>query len=108
MYASRVAAVELRRAVRRHGEPEAQDQAELVLTTLRLIELDDDLSRGAGALQPPALRTLDAIYVAAALVLEDECEAFVSYDDRLNAAAHAVGLEVRSPRNDSEEHASSR
>ena len=97
MYTSRVAAVELRRAVRRHDNPTAGDQVELVLATLRLIELDDELSRNAGLVQPTALRTLDAIHVAAAVALGDECEAFVSYDDRLNTAAHAAGLEVRSP-----------
>ena len=97
IYSSRVAAVELRRAVRRHNDRAADDQAELILATLRLIELDDELARDAGLLQPPALRTLDAVHVAAALALENECEAFVSYDDRLNTAAHAAGLEVRSP-----------
>jgi predicted nucleic acid-binding protein len=97
IYSSRVAAVELRRAVRRHNERTADDQAELILATLRLIELDDELARDAGLLQPPALRTLDAVHVAAALALENECEALVSYDDRLNTAAHAAGLEVRSP-----------
>lgn len=97
LYSSRIAAVELRRAVRRQGERAVADQAELVLGAVRLIELDDEMSRAAGELQPPALRTLDAVHLAAALALGDECDAFVSYDTRLNAAARAARLDVKSP-----------
>jgi len=97
MYVSRIAAVELRRAVRRQSERAADDQAELVLGALRLIELDDEMARAAGTAEPPTLRTLDALHLAAALALGDECDAFVSYDTRLNSAAGRAGLEVRSP-----------
>jgi uncharacterized protein len=97
MYASRIAAVELRRAVRRQRERLADEQAELVLDSVRLIELDDEMSRAAGELSPSRLRTLDAIHVAAALALGDECDAFVSYDSRLNDVARAAGLEVQAP-----------
>ncbi len=97
LYASRIAAVELRRAVRRQAERAADEQAELVLGALRMIELDDDMSRAAGEAEPAALRTLDAIHLSAVLALGDECEAFVCYDARLNTAAGQAGLEVRSP-----------
>ena len=97
MYASRIAAVELRRTVGRQEERAADQQAELVLGAVRLIELDDEMSRAAGDLQPATLRTLDAVHLAAALALGDECEAFISYDGRLTAAAQAAGLKVRSP-----------
>jgi len=97
LFASRIAAVELRRAVRRLDERAADAQAEMLLGSVRLIELDDQLSRAAGELLPAALRTLDAIHVAAALALGDECDAFVSYDDQLNDAARAAGLAVHSP-----------
>jgi predicted nucleic acid-binding protein len=97
MYVSRIAAVELRRAVRRQRERAADDQAELVLGALRLIEMDDEMSRAAGTTQPPTLHTLDALHLAAALALGDECDAFVSYDTRLNSAAGRAGLEIRCP-----------
>jgi uncharacterized protein len=97
MYASRIAAVELRRAVRRQDDRAADEQAELVLEAVRLIEFDGDMARAAGELPPPSLRTLDALHVAAALALGDECGAFVSYDTRLNDAAKQAGLTVQSP-----------
>jgi predicted nucleic acid-binding protein len=97
MYASRIAAVELRRAVGRQPDRAADGQAEVVLGAVRLIELDDEMSRMAGAAQPPTLRTLDAVHLSAALALGDECDAFVSYDGRLNVAARLAGLEIRSP-----------
>jgi len=97
MYASRIAAVELRRAVRRLRQRAASEQAELVIGTLRLIELDDELARAAGEAQPITLRTLDAIHLSAALALGDECAAFVSYDNRLSQAARQARLEVRAP-----------
>ena len=51
----------------------------------------------AGLLDPPTLRTLDAVHLAAALVLGDELDAIVTYDDRLAQAALANGIAVISP-----------
>jgi uncharacterized protein len=97
LFASRIAAVELRRAVRRHDNRAAIEQSEQVLGALRMIELDDQMSVAAGEMEPVSLRALDAAHLSAALALGDECTAFISYDARLNAAARAVGLQVRSP-----------
>ena len=54
------------------------------------------LSRAA-RLEPPALRTLDAVHLASALELGADLEAFVTYDARLAAAARGAGLTVVSP-----------
>lgn len=97
IYASRVAAIELRRAVRRQTRRDSVDQAESVLEAVRFIELDEPMTRLAGTAEPPNLRTLDAIHLSAALAIGDECGAFVSYDARLNAAAEAAGLAVHAP-----------
>jgi predicted nucleic acid-binding protein len=51
----------------------------------------------AGALEPPTLRTLDAIHVASALALGDELEAIVTYDVRMAAAAEGLGLPLAAP-----------
>lgn len=51
----------------------------------------------AARLPPPSLRNLDAIHLASALELRDELTAFVAYDDRLLAAASALGMPVASP-----------
>ena len=50
----------------------------------------------AGLLDPTALRTLDAIHLAAALVLGDDHDAIVT-DDRLAQGALANGIAVVSP-----------
>lgn len=51
----------------------------------------------AGRLQPPALRSLDAIHLATALELGDDLEGLVAYDARLVEAARAVSIEVVTP-----------
>lgn len=50
----------------------------------------------AGALAEPALRTLDAVHVAAAVDLSP-LDAFVSYDERQAAAARLAGLRTVRP-----------
>jgi len=97
IYASRIAAIELRRAVLRQARTDPVDQAESVLEAMRFIELDEPMTRLAGTAGPPSLRTLDAIHLSAALAIGEECGAFVSYDARLNAAAEAAGLSVHAP-----------
>ncbi len=55
------------------------------------------LLRRAAQLDPPALRTLDAIHVASALVVRDQITAIVTYDTRMASAAEAQGLTVVAP-----------
>ena len=59
--------------------------------------MDDPILEAAAALEPVDLRSLDAIHLTTALALGPEAEAIVSYDDRLNAAAVAIGLSVLTP-----------
>lgn len=87
-----VGAVELVRAARRLGaEPER------VLETVVLIELTDHVREVAGQLEPPTLRSLDAIHLASALSLGDDLEALATYDERLANAAEQVGVLVLGP-----------
>jgi predicted nucleic acid-binding protein len=51
----------------------------------------------AGGLQPPQLRTLDALHVAAALELGDDLGGLVTYDTRMIEAAQAAGIAVITP-----------
>jgi predicted nucleic acid-binding protein len=69
--------------------------AELI-DVLALLPLDRALLEGAGALAEPALRALDAIHVASAVVL-DPVGCFVTYDERQAAAARLAGLRTMSP-----------
>jgi predicted nucleic acid-binding protein len=52
----------------------------------------------AAALEPPQLRTLDALHLAAALELGDDLGGVVTYDTRIIDAARAAGIAVITPR----------
>lgn len=99
-----ITSIELRRAVRRamSVEPSPARRRELlrtadaVLEQVSLLALDDAIVARASALDPPALRALDAVHVASALAVEP-LEGLVTYDARLAAAATAAGLVVFSP-----------
>jgi uncharacterized protein len=97
---SRIAAVEVARALARRG-PESvavgsQPLSEL-LRSLQLVELDETVGLRAAALEPPTLRSLDAIHLASALVIGEELTAMITYDTRLASAARAVGVTVLAP-----------
>lgn len=83
--------------VARRVDAEAVATAREALRQIDLVALDDRVLTAAGDLEPPAVRTLDAIHVATALALGDDLEAIVTYDRRLADAAHALGLRVVSP-----------
>jgi predicted nucleic acid-binding protein len=99
MYSSRVALVEVTKAVARH-DPEADPTA--VLGRVSWVELDEDIAGVASSTGGPRLRALDAIHVASALRVAPEIEAFVTYDARQAAAAEAAGLRVLTPSDDPE------
>ena len=94
---SGLARVEVIRALRRTGhEPATLHLAEQVLQRIALIAVDEPVLAGAASLDPPLLRTLDAIHLATALTL-DELDAVVTYDRRLRGAVSEAGLPVASP-----------
>jgi predicted nucleic acid-binding protein len=70
----------------------------VVLQRLDVIRMSDRLLQVAGLLQPPELRSLDAIHLATALDLGRDLAAVVTYDDRLASAARAAGVRVVAPR----------
>jgi len=67
-----------------------------LLEAVALLAVDRPLLLAAGALAEPALRTLDAIHVAAALEASP-VDGFVSYDERQAAAARLAGLRTVHP-----------
>lgn len=93
---SELVATELARGVLRRTTG-AEPRVAAVLRTLSLVTLDRELLDLAGRLKPPTLRSLDAIHLATALMLREELEAFVAYDERLLTAASDLGLPVASP-----------
>ena len=94
---SALARTELARAVTRAGVGSRQARADQVLARTAQLVIDDGTLDRAGTLLPPALRSLDAVHVAAALGLADRLDGLITYDVRMAAAARAHGLTVRSP-----------
>jgi predicted nucleic acid-binding protein len=78
--------------------PDCIAAADDVLGRLLLVRLDAETLDAAGLLDPPSLRTLDAIHIQCALLLGDELDAFVTYDKRQVDAAKVAGLRVEQPR----------
>jgi predicted nucleic acid-binding protein len=93
---SALARVEVVRAVRPYGG-DVVLRARNILRRLRLLELGNDLLHAAGDIDPPTLRTLDAIHLAAAHTLRREIGELVTYDTRLARAASARGFTVVAP-----------
>jgi predicted nucleic acid-binding protein len=92
---SRVGMIEMRRAAGRY--PHDAGELRSLLASVEVIELDRKVADRAAAAVPPLLRTLDAIHIATALELGTSLDAFVTYDDRLAAAARDAGLPVIRP-----------
>jgi predicted nucleic acid-binding protein len=93
---SALARVEVVRAVRRHGRS-ATTRATATLDALSQLAIDDSLLDGAAAINADQLRSLDAIHLASAQQLEGELDVLVTYDERMHAAARALGLPVSAP-----------
>lgn len=93
---SALSVVEVIRAVRRRDESHTL-AARAALAHAALIPIDNAVLDQAGLLGPGTLRSLDAIQLSSALLIRDELDAFVAYDDRLLDAASALGMPVASP-----------
>lgn len=91
-----LARTELLRAVRR-AAPDRLVRAREVLDAITLVTVRTAIFEQAGRLDPPVLRTLDALHLAAALDLGDDLESIVTYDERLAQAARANGLTAIAP-----------
>jgi predicted nucleic acid-binding protein len=94
---------EVPRAVRRAAAQDPQlplnvllERAGGLFDALARLPLDRELLVAAGALTEPALRSLDAIHVIAAIAVSP-IDGFVSYDDRQSAVARLAGLRTMAP-----------
>jgi predicted nucleic acid-binding protein len=91
-----LARVEVVRAVRSCGDGATRRAREL-LDRVGLLQLDLRLLDEASELGDGALRSLDAIHVAAARTLGEDLAAIVTYDRRMIDAARMLGLPVATP-----------
>ncbi len=97
MITSRISAVEVARAAGREATPKIVERAVGLLDAIAFVELSPDIAALAGKLDPPTLRSLDAIHVASALSVGTDGGPFVTYDVRLRDAAIRAGLDVQAP-----------
>jgi predicted nucleic acid-binding protein len=96
LVSSALARTEVLRAVLLEGDT-AIARAYDVLSSVELIRVNDRVLNAAGVLQPVDVRSLDAIHLATAQRLGSELNQLIAYDDRLLAAARALGLKTLAP-----------
>lgn len=89
-------AVEARRSTLRE-DAALLPRADLLLTEVTQIDISTQVIESASRLPGPQLRSLDAIHLATALLIRDDIEVLVSYDQRLLDAATEHGLPTAAP-----------
>jgi predicted nucleic acid-binding protein len=85
------------RALRRSGNAHLVGHARRMFAGVNFVRLDEPLLDRAGDLEPGALRSLDAVHLAAALSIGADLAVVVTYDAGLRDAALTQGLDVESP-----------
>jgi uncharacterized protein len=93
---SALLAVEARRSVLR-AEPAGLPRVDLELLDVIQVGMTEVVLETASRLPDPVLRTLDAIHLATAVLIRDDLEVLVSYDQRMLAAAAGHGLPTAAP-----------
>lgn len=96
LVSSALARAEVPRAVRHLG-PAGTARAVVVLRPIELLRISDRVLSFAAELEPPTLRSLDAIHLATAQVLGDGVRRLITYDDRMADAAAGLGFSVLRP-----------
>lgn len=88
--------VECFRAVSRVS-PALRDDVASALRGFVILPLSASIRARAALLDPPSMRSLDAIHLATAAETRSHLSCIVSYDGRLNDSARALGLPVEVP-----------
>ncbi len=95
---SELTTVECRRALtRERANASVRARADHLLARCVLVRIDAPVLRLAEHIGPRDVRSLDALHLATAVSFGDHPEAFITYDDRLAAAARALKLNVLQP-----------
>lgn len=93
---SKLLVVEARRAAQR-GAPMRLPRIDAALERLGLVDVGDAVIQSASRITEPALRSLDAIHLATVLLLGNDVDEFITYDNRLAAVAGRHGITVAAP-----------
>lgn len=96
LVSSALARTEVARALLPSG-PEALARGEEVLRRIQLLRVNDRVLTDAGQLEPPELRSLDAIHLASVRQLGVSVRRIVTYDERMAEAARGFGWTVVAP-----------
>lgn len=96
LVSSALLAVEARRGAIRN-DVRALPRVDLMLSQFTLLAISEAIIESASRLPDPMLPSLDAIHLATALLVREDIDALVSYDDRLLASAAAHGISTASP-----------
>lgn len=68
-----------------------------VLARIDLVRINNRVLMDAGLLQPPSLRSLDAIHLSTAALFANTLSGFITYDTRMSRAASSYGWTVHTP-----------
>jgi len=96
LVSSALARTEVLRALLLEGD-EGIARGRAVLGRVELIRVNDRFLNAAGLLQPPHVRSLDAIHLATARHLGSDLSEVISYDEKMVEAAKGLGLKTASP-----------
>lgn len=91
LVSSALAEVEVARALLRVGISSPD------LRSVGILAISDHVRVAAGSMEPPSLRSLDAIHLATAAGLGLALRAVCTYDHRMAEAARAAGMDVVAP-----------
>ena len=94
---SALARVEVMVSVRRVDDDDIHREAHDILNGINLVHPDHATFAAACMINPPIVRTLDAIHLATAVSLGHELAGMVVYDLRLAEAARHAGITVWAP-----------
>lgn len=96
LVSSALLAIEARRGMLR-SRPEGVPKVDQLLGRVELIDISGPVIESASRLPDPLLRSLDAIHLATALLIRQDVDAVLTYDQRLLAAATTYGLPTAAP-----------
>ena len=96
LFTAALTRTELIRAVRR-VDPAAITRSRHLLGGLATVNLTNSLLDAAAPLEPPLLRNLDAIHLAAAQRAGADLRAVITYDTRMADAARLLEIPVIAP-----------
>lgn len=96
LVASALVRTEVSRALLTLGDPFLR-RAGQVLSRIELVRINNQVLSDAGLLEPPTLRSLDAIHLATAALFEATLGGVITYDGPMTNAARLHGWKVSAP-----------